>query len=140
MSDRSARLGIEYDVPPNFVESEADGLYIVGDPENEIGFFIKRCAAGQAEQAIYELDAMLSQFFQGVQTSGPPVPGQYNGIPATDVQATATFQGQPCLLNILWLQLSPEALAVVIGAVLTARKDRWKETFTSFLGGIRSAV
>jgi hypothetical protein len=140
MSDRGAGLGIDYDVPAGFDEGEADGVVIVGEPNNEIGFFIKRLGAAQADQAVAELDALLSQLFHDVQTSGAPVQGTHRDMPATDVQATGTFQGQPCLISVRWLKPSTEALVVVISAVLTAKKGRWQETADTFLQSIRRAA
>jgi hypothetical protein len=61
-------------------------------------------------------------------------------MPATLVVATGTFQGKPCLLDIRWLQVSADALVIVIGAVLTQKKDRWLETFDTFIKSIRRAA
>ena len=140
MSERSTRVGIDYDIPSGFIESEIDGVIIVGDPGDELGFFIKRSAVGQTQQAIAELDALLSQFFQDVKVTGAPTEGVHNYLPATDVQATGTFQGQPCLITIRWLQLADDALVAVMGAVVTQKKDHWQETADKFLQSIRRAA
>lgn len=140
MSDRSAGIGIEYDVPAGFVEGDVDGLIVVGDPGNELGFFIKRSATAETDQAIADLEAQLSQLFQDVRTSGEPKKGMLNDIPATDVEATGTFQGRPCLISICWLQLSADALVVVMGAVLKEKKDQWQQTADKFIKSIRRAA
>jgi hypothetical protein len=136
----SQRREIAYDVPQGFVEADYEGVTVIGDLDNEIGFFIKRCEATEAAKAISELEGVLGQFFQEAQVPGEPEQGMFNDIPATQLHGTATFQGRPCLLAIRWLQLSDSALFAVTGAVLTEKKDKWRETFERFLGSIRRSA